>query len=198
MHYRAKKIRKRLFGIGVQSTNRLEEMLGLLAHEPDDVFWSVFNYCWSSCEDTWDLRGRVLGELRRRNRNGSPWREGWFASLPEQFPIYRGGSLWRANGLSWTFDPDVAASFARGHRGMAITDPVIASVTIKKSSRAILFATNNDNEMELLIDYGRFPPRKLTLAPVTELTTFTDDGHWVIAHRRSRGLDADPALKVGL
>src|SRR5690606_1564691 len=102
MNHRANEISDRLFGIGVNSNNRLERMLNLLADEPDDVFWSVFGESWSACDNTWDLKGRVLGELRRRNKNGSPWRDNWFASLPEQMTAYRGGTLWRASGLSWT------------------------------------------------------------------------------------------------
>jgi len=167
-----------LFGLGVDSQNRLDVMLNMLPYEPDQIFWSVFAEGWSACDDTWDMKGRLLGELRRRNKNGSPWRKDWFDSLPDEFKIYRGGNLERSRGLSWTINPDVAASFAQGHRGTRVPDPVIASATIKKKSRAILFATNDRDEQELLVDCGRL--KNVLLTPAADLATFTKYGRLIM------------------
>jgi hypothetical protein len=72
----------------------------------------------------------------------------WFAALPSVLMIYRGCGVDRMLGASWTLDRATAVGFARGHRGIRVRDPVLATARISK--RAVLFATNDREEFEVL------------------------------------------------
>jgi hypothetical protein len=63
--------------------------------------------------------------------------------------VFRGQDSGVRIGLSWTTDRDVAANFARGHRGLFNPDPVVLTTTIAKSS--IAFAVPERNEAEVVL-----------------------------------------------
>lgn len=151
----AEKIIGSLYGIGVDSGNRLGVMLAMLEDATDDVFWPVFSRAWSTCDDTWYARDHLLKMLRRRNRNGSPWKSGWFDDLPDELTVFRGCSSPRIRGLSCSLNRNVAAAFARGHRNIRVSAPVIASVRLCKEDGVVLFATDDREERELLLDYDK-------------------------------------------
>jgi hypothetical protein len=67
--------------------------------------------------------------------------------------VYRGTSRVRAAGISWTTSKDVAEAFARGHHGIVVPDPVIATAQVDK--RDILAILVERKESEVLIDPRR-------------------------------------------
>lgn len=118
------------------------------------IIWPIFLHTWSACDDTWHHRGELLTLLRRIKEDrfdsftDEPRRA--YDALPSRVRIYRGCSQERVFGLSWSLSKDVAATFARGHRGKRVSDAVIATTTIKKSD---VFAVLDDREeQEVLID----------------------------------------------
>lgn len=67
--------------------------------------------------------------------------------------VYRGCSRERVRGLSWTLDEKVAQSFARGHRGIPVPDPVVVCGEI---GRKHVFGVFNDrDESEIVLDPNR-------------------------------------------
>lgn len=72
----------------------------------------------------------------------------WFETLPDQITIYRGQCSSKPVGLAWTTDRDIAAGFAKGHRGMKFSHPIIYQTTVQKSEVAI--ATNDRQEFEIV------------------------------------------------
>jgi len=83
----------------------------------------------------------------------------FYDSLPDEVAVYRGCSRPRMSAISWTTDRQVADIFARGHRGIRVPDPVIASAVIPKS--AIFTVVTSRNESEVIVDPRRL--RKLAL-----------------------------------
>lgn len=154
---RREKIRRVLFGPGVNSKNRLERLLELSAAEQPDVFWPVFFDAWPMCDDTWRLRKSLVKRLKaaagaaRMGILHLPELESFFYSgLPDKVTIYRGCSLKRLRGLSWTTDLAVAAGFALGHRGIATPSPVVAQAVVSKVE--LLCVHTGRQESEVLID----------------------------------------------
>jgi hypothetical protein len=72
----------------------------------------------------------------------------WFAALPSVLTIYRGCGVDRILGASWTLDRATAVGFARGHRGIRVREPALATARISK--RAVFFASNDREEFEVL------------------------------------------------
>lgn len=140
------------------SATRLPLMLELLAHEQSHaLFWKVLCEVWSSCDCTWHYRRLLLSMMERRAQ--SRWRhitaemhpaEDW----PNLVRVWRGCSRERVRAVSWTLDKEVAAGFARGHRGISVPNPVLASAEIPKT--AIFFLAHERQELEVVLD-----PRKL-------------------------------------
>lgn len=150
-----------LFGLGVNSTNRLSVLLDRVANAEGDIFWPVFLAGWTSCDATWPYRKRLLAALRRNK--GVDWRHharpdalGFHDRLPDVVTVYRGGTSRRVRyGLSWTTDRKVAEKFARGHRFIPVPYPAVACARVPKTS---IFAVFTDRaEDEVLVD-----PRHLT------------------------------------
>lgn len=151
-------IGSKLWGIGVETTNRAELMLYLTWLTDDEVFWRVFHGYWSDCDDTWDLREYLLDAL---TNTLSPASEYWsddqhrfFDDLPDMVTLYRGCSLDRIHGISWTTDRRVAEGFARGHRGIRVPNAVIAKTCIRKGD--IITVITDRKESEVIIDSDQF------------------------------------------
>ena len=157
-----KQITDQLFGRGINSTNRLPEMLNLLDDCADrEVGWSVFHKVWNSCDATWNYCDDLMNfidtmGIHSEEQTGPPTdylspedREA-FEALPNIIPIYRGCSLSKVYGLSWTTDRKIAEKFASGHRGISLVDPVIASLRIPK--RHVIGFYTSRKESELLIN----------------------------------------------
>lgn len=115
---------------------RLGEMLERLAWVVDDLFWRVFSEMWSVCDATWQHQNDLLEAFSNRPpkpaKHITPEARTFFDALPDVVTVYRGGSRERVRGLSWTTDRAVGESFARGHRGIRVPDPVVATATVRK------------------------------------------------------------------
>lgn len=150
--------------IWFSSQTRLPAMLDYLRGASRDLFWPVVLDWWSCCDATWPWRRQLLRELRRHGPGleyQSAEDRARFAALPTRIPVFRGCSRARVRGASWSTDPEVAAGFARGHRGIRVPDAVVARAEIDK---AAIFAFLTDREeSEVLLD-----PRGLRRVRVTD------------------------------
>ncbi|HXH00318.1 MAG TPA: hypothetical protein VNI79_07900 [Sphingomicrobium sp.] len=158
-------IMRALWGPGIESTDSIEHMLRLLNKaETDELFWRVFQIGWSSCDDTWSWRSWVLNLLTRRG-TVAPFLSGkdkvFYDSLPDLVTIYRGGSAERVRGLAWTTDRNTVAGFARGHRGIAVPNAVIAIAVVEKD--AVFTVATDRDEQEVIVNYRRL--RKFVAMP---------------------------------
>lgn len=170
-----KQITDQLFGVGIDSTNRLPAMLYLLndfTMQPE-VAWPVFHEVWNCCEPTWEHCDELLEFLEMTEysfdgKTGCPRDylsskdKAAFDALPENIQIYRGCSLSNVYGFSWTTERKVAEGFAKGYRGISVSNPVIASLIIPKSE-VIGFYTSR-KESEVVINHRRFEKSEITVA----------------------------------
>ena len=124
------------------------------------------------CDDTWRHRDDLIEALSnvRQPRDAAivePSSREWFDALPNVIQVFRGCSADGWHGLSWTTDKSVALGFAHGHRGIRVPEPVIATARIPK--RMVLFATNEREEAEVLLDWDelrnvRIKPARMLVA----------------------------------
>jgi hypothetical protein len=134
------------------SAARLPAILRLVEGAPAAVFWPVFLSEWSACDDTWPHMPRLLG-LLRRNAPGFSYlnddQRRLFDGLPDHITVYRGCSLERMHGLSWTLSKKVAERFARGHRGLSVPRPTIAAARISRDNVFAVFCDRKEDEIIL-------------------------------------------------
>lgn len=145
------------------SHDRLPAMLSYLRGASRDVFWPVMLEWWSCCDATWPWRGALMRQLRCHGPgldHHSAENLALFDALPGRIAVFRGCSRARVRGASWSTDPEVAAGFARGHRGLRVPDPVVAQAEVAKTAVFAIF-TGRD-ESEVLLD-----PRGLRCVRVT-------------------------------
>lgn len=151
------RIVKLLWGIGVNSTNRLSTMIKLTAFSSPDTFWRVFNQCWADCDDTWGQQDDLLNTLEHFHHEDSspqdfmgPEAKDFFFKLPDRITVYRGCDRSRVRAISWTTDLKIAQSFARGHRGIRLPDPVV--MTAKVWKRDVITTIQHRKESEVIVD----------------------------------------------
>jgi hypothetical protein len=149
-----------------RSETRLSPVLHLIEFSPPEIFWPAFMDAWSACDATWFARNWLLRAMKDAGPAVvflSPAQRKFCEALPAQGQVFRGCSRPRVRAVSWTTDRGVAEGFARGHRGMRVLDPVIASALIPKEH--IFFVSNERNEQEVVLNPSRL--RKLVIEPVT-------------------------------
>ncbi|MGJ0427528.1 hypothetical protein [Methylocystis sp.] len=73
----------------------------------------------------------------------------FYGALPDEVVAYRGQPRGARVGLSWTLDKNIAAGFARGHRGIWYDDPVIITARIKKKNIAGAYVNRGESELVL-------------------------------------------------
>ncbi len=146
--------RRALCTPGIDSTTRLGPMLDELKGRRGADFWLPFATVWPTCDDTWPHRHRLTMAL---GQAGPGWQDAigpedfeWFDELPDQLTVYRGCTVERLFGLSWTVDRQTAIQFAYGHRGIRPPEAVLAKVRINKAD--ILFACDRREEGEVLVE----------------------------------------------
>ncbi len=163
--------RKTLYGIGVNSTNRVYVLVELLEKAENAFgrgaaeFWKVFEIGWSGCDDTWEVQS-YLQDLIRLGSPGTPYfdkdQRSFYDALPDQFNIYRGCSRDRIEALSWTYSIDVAKSFVKGHRGIVVPDPVVAVATISKQDVATVLTGRDEQEIIWVPDAAKIDVLEVT------------------------------------
>jgi hypothetical protein len=115
-------------------------------------FWRVVALEWSSFDRIDHYKFGILFSRYRPHWTTDVWAPDdftFYASLPERLKVYRGQSADWEVGLSFTIDPTVAKSFAHGHRGIRLPNPVVLEVEINKAD--IAFATNEREESEVVL-----------------------------------------------
>jgi hypothetical protein len=135
------------YALSLNSQDRMPNLIDLWAELQPPTFWRAMRAWWNMCDCSWDYGDAVLNLLRRhaataparKNRQGT-----------NETAIYRGCSRSRILGVSWTTDIEVARGFARGHRHIPITDPVIASAVVSRDG--IFMRINSRKEREVLVD----------------------------------------------
>lgn len=142
-----------LFGPNIDSVGRAYSLIDLLNNVwmPDSFKWAIFQDTWPSCDNVdYDM----LAELEECFTEGTP---GWshlkgddlefYNSLPETVRVYRGASLGRQRGWSWTTDRTVALQFAKGHRGIFPDDAAVFSGLIWKTDIWTVFTDRRECEV---------------------------------------------------
>jgi hypothetical protein len=135
------------------SVERPRVLLAMLrASGRDDLFWPCVTREWAG----FDLidQDAYAREFRRLKPIWSI--EHWtaedrnaFAALPDPFMAYWGGDEFWKWKYCWTTDVSVAASFARGHRGIYNQRPQILVAPIRKSN--VCMHLNERNESEVVL-----------------------------------------------
>jgi len=164
-------INSRLFGLRVDSSNRCFELETLLSECREvAAFWRSMAIGWASCDDISHQQQELILALLKEKHFQFPehsFREqldpsdlDWWMQQKSDLPltIYRGCSSERVSAMSWSLNRKIAESFANGHRGFEVPNPVIATADVNWDS--VLFATNCRSEQELLIDFKSLTVRK--------------------------------------
>jgi hypothetical protein len=140
------------------SESRLSVLLSLTELAPAEIFWPALTKFWGACDATWDHQTKLLHAIQNAGKPGrqflSKAQRTFFDELPSQVQVFRGCSRPRVRAVAWTADREVAEGFARGHRGIPVPEPVIASAIISKEH--IFFVTNDRKEREVILN-----PREL-------------------------------------
>ena len=130
------------FALVYNSEDRLAAVLPILRQLPAPLFWKALKRVWSICDDTWSQVPELLEIMRKHG----PARRGDDTELK----VYRGCSIFRIRGISWTMDYSVAERFARGHRNIEVPYPVVARARINRSN--IFMRVHDRGEHEVLVD----------------------------------------------
>jgi hypothetical protein len=133
-------------------------MLNALDGADDELFWRVFLEVWSACDGTEHVQDRLIRSLRGHGSGvaflSSEARD-FFSRHPDPIPVFRGCSRARVRRISWTTNEDVALAFVRGHRAIAVPEPVLASALVPKSAVFAVFLDRE--ESEVLLDPDGLP-----------------------------------------
>ena len=148
------------------SEHCLLPVLRLIEYTPSAIFWPALMNAWYRCDATWDHRVRLLKWNMKRLRKPalahfSKSQRQFFETLPPLVRVFRGCSAPRVRGITWTTDRAVAEEFARGHRGIPVLEPVVASALIPKEH--IFFVIDERQEKAIVLDPRRL--RKVLIEP---------------------------------
>lgn len=143
----------RLFGIGIDSAVRAFALYNLLSNVwmPESYKWAIFQATWPSCDN---IESDLIAQFEDCFSGGSlGWEHltgedlAFYTSLPDEIPVFRGSNPARKFGWSWTTDKTVAASFAKGHRGMAVPEATIYSAVVQKTHVWSVFTVRGESEI---------------------------------------------------
>jgi hypothetical protein len=147
------------------STQRPHAFLDLVAamlDPADPTFWRLLTEHWSGFDVI--PHAAYAAAFRLRRAAWLPACMGSAASvsydqLPPIVVLYRGQSLETVVGLSWSLSHEVAAGFAKGHRGIPVPSPAVFTTRVRKSSIAFICTERSEAEAVLFR-----PPRGIHLA----------------------------------
>ena len=146
----------------------LSTVLSLIEFAPPEIFWPALMNEWCRCDATWDHGQRLLQALMNQTKPALPFfsssQRQLFDALPPQVQVFRGCSAPRACAIAWTMDRAIAEGFARGHRGIPVPEPVVASAFIAKEH--IFFITDERQEREVILNPRRL--RQVVVEPLAE------------------------------
>lgn len=122
------------------------------------VFWKVLHRHWTGFDA---INHAAFEHLFNKHRLA--WREEFlckddaevYASLPPTVHVFRGQCQRSSLGLSWTTDREIAADFARGHRGLLNSEPVIYEMAVRKQDVAGVYSDRSEAEVVLFAVQGR-------------------------------------------
>ena len=155
----------------LNSEQRIAELVPLIEGEAPEIFWPIFLGAWPVCDKAYGWNYRLVEKFRRVGSCPPEMLDDdskeFYDDLPNKIEVYRGASRSRIDGaISWTTDRKIAERFARGHRGIAVPDPVIATGIIRKAQ--IFAAINDRQENEVLCLPKIIETRPVKLAAVRE------------------------------
>ncbi len=134
------------------STERPWLVLDLVDRMSPSVFWRVIHREWCGFDRIPHQQYAVCFSMFR------PYWQAEFMltedaaqyeKLPDEIRIYRGQSIADPIGLSWTLEKTVAECFARGHRGLLVSNPVILEATVAKTDVAGFYQERQESEIVL-------------------------------------------------
>lgn len=134
--------------------NDYADVVVRLAQENAYSFTKLIRQNWNAMDDfyhlTEDLRALFRKHFGDEENVCNINNRKWWDKQPETLKVFRGCEADRWDGLSWTLDRKVATSYAKGHKGIKLKNPIVASTTIPKSF--VLFCTNDLGEQEVVWD----------------------------------------------
>lgn len=142
------------------ATDFILSLTGRESHNSAELPWAVLNWIadeepseptfWAVMVREWDGFDRIPHEdfeATFENYICPP------RNLPDEVKtpvtIYRGQSADDPKGLSWTLNRAVAESFAHGHRGMRVQNPIVFEMQVELEE--IAFYTNDREEEEVVL-----------------------------------------------
>jgi hypothetical protein len=153
----------------VEPRNLIHAWVDLPGHPSDRDYWECFRFVFVGIENIqksfWSM---MMGSPR-------PGKDKWLmnnedraflASLPDEVTVYRGCSVNKANGLSWTTDPELARWFANrfnfksDHFGK---DCCIVTGTLRKAD--IFAVILERDEITLICDPSKVKGRTKEILP---------------------------------
>lgn len=115
-------------------------------------FWRVVRAEWSGFDRIPHFEYQLLFNRFRPYWTMDSWEPETMASyagLPERVIAFRGQSANNEVGLSFTTDFSVAKSFAEGHRGIAVSNPIVLEVEVNKTDIAFIATDRSEGELIL-------------------------------------------------
>ena len=140
------------------SYDRLPTLIDLCSSMNPHQWLSVLGKIWGTCDNITDYKEDLLDTPPFAELTNNPlvWRNHMMtaneraalAKLPPRVTIYRGCYEHNKDGLSWTINRRVAASFPFLHRYRSRGTPLLIKATIPRDQ---ILALNNDREEDEVI-----------------------------------------------
>jgi hypothetical protein len=158
--------------LGLLEDRVLLRRLSIRKKDVPRFFWRLVAHEWANCDvlphevfarkfaefrAAWEPQCMSLYELRRFRHESQYNNLAIYNGLPDNLTVYRGQHRSDEPGLAWTTDRKTAGAFARGHRCIYNSQPVILKTTIAKSEVAFVVFDREESEVVL------FKPPSLTL-----------------------------------
>lgn len=132
------------------STKRPEIFLEIASYLNDDQFWPCLHSLWTGFDK---INHTAYSELFIKRKRG--WKSSYLSkedqklynSLDDMITVYRGQNDGLFTGLSWTTDRNVAVEFARGHRNIYNSRPIVIEGLVDKKDIAGVYTERKESEI---------------------------------------------------